>query len=59
MSLPIGEGDLSAWPLEELAPRMHCMADLRRENDSLARSQYSVELYGWSHFSATREASRL
>ena len=35
---------LTAWPLEDLAPRMHCTADLRRLNEMEHLSQYRVEL---------------
>ena len=40
-------------------PRMHIMADLRREKFSLHLSQCRVELYAFPYFSAKREASFL
>ena len=50
---------LTAWPLDDLAPQMHCIEDPSKANDSLHRIHASVLLYGWSHFSASIEASLL
>ena len=40
-------------------PLIHWMAERSNENVSRQRSQAMVEEYGWSHFVARREASRL
>ncbi len=48
-----------SWQGPWMSMRMHCIADQRRGNDNRTRSQYNVKLYGWSHFSAKREASLL
>ena len=50
---------LQARPREERAPRRHWMDERRSAKDSLHLIQAKVELYGWSHFSAIIEASRL
>ena len=49
----------TAWPLDDLAPRMHWIEDHSKVNDSLHCIHVSVLLYGWSHFSASIEASLL
>ena len=38
---------------------IHCLADRSSEKARRLCPQHSVELYGWSHLSASREASRL
>ncbi len=45
-----------AQPLEERAPLIHWMAERRRQKDS---RHLMVQLYGWSLFSARRDARRL
>ena len=52
-------GALMAWPQLERAPLIHWMAERSNENVSRQCSQAMVEEYGWSHFVARREASRL
>lgn len=39
-------------PLDERAPRIHWMADLNIKKEILQHSQFSVEPYELSHFSA-------
>lgn len=45
----IGAEDLIAWPVDERAPRIHWMADLKREKEMRLRIQHIVALYEWSH----------
>ena len=54
-----GDGDLAARPLDERAPRTHYIAERSKLNQMEHLSQFIVQLYGWSHFSARREASLL
>ena len=46
-----------AWPREERAPRIHWIADLRRQKESRHRIHERVEEYDSFHFSARRAAS--
>ena len=48
---------LCARPLDEWAPHIHWIADLKRANESLHLIQARLLLYGWSHFSASMDAS--
>ncbi len=51
--------DNGACPILDRAPRMHCMADRRREKVRRQRSQARVVEYDCSHLSARRADSLL
>ena len=46
-------------PREECMPHRHGMADRSKLKERVHLNQFMVQLYGWSHFSACREASVL
>ncbi len=50
----IDGGAFDACPILDRAPRMHCMADRRREKVRRQRSQARVVEYDCSHMSARR-----
>ena len=55
----IGGMVLMARPRENREPRTHCIADLSILYDKKHLSQFMTWWYGWSHFSARREANLL